>query len=175
VKFVPTPLAGAFVIELERINDDRGFFARTWCEREFTAHGLDARLAQCSVSFNERKGTLRGLHYQEAPFEETKLVRCTRGAIFDVIVDLRPESPSFRKWFAAELNAENCRALYVPVGFAHGFQTLVDRSEVFYQISEFYRPELARGIRWDEQALRIDWPLPDPIVSERDRLLPELE
>ena len=169
MKFLPTPLAGAYLIELEQLDDERGFFARSFCQNEFKAHGLDPVVAQCNVSFNRRRGTLRGLHYQAAPHAEAKLVRCTRGAVWDVIVDLRKGSLTVRQWHAAELTAENRRALYVPAGFAHGFQTLADDTEVLYQMSEFYHPESARGVRWDDPALGIDWPVPDPILSNRDR------
>lgn len=169
MRFVPTPLAGVFAIELDRIEDDRGFFARSFCQEEFRAHGLEPVVAQCNVSFNRLRGTLRGLHYQDAPHEEAKLVRCTRGAIWDVIVDIREESVSRYRWHAVELTAENRSALYVPRGFAHGFQTLVDDSEVLYQMSEFYHPESSRGLRWDDPAFGIPWPLPDPILSPRDR------
>lgn len=169
MRFAPTPLAGAFLVELERLADERGFFARSYCEDEFRRHGLPPALAQCNVSWNRRRGTLRGLHYQAAPHEEAKLVRCTRGAIWDVIVDLRAGSPTRWRWHAAELNAENRLAFYVPEGFAHGFQTLADDTEVLYQMSEFYHPELARGLRWDDPKLGIRWPLAEAIVSERDR------
>jgi dTDP-4-dehydrorhamnose 3,5-epimerase len=174
MRFVATPLAGAFAIELEELGDERGFFARSFCREEFRARGLDPAVAQCNVSFNRRRGTLRGLHYQAEPHAEAKLVRCTRGAIWDVIVDLRPGSPTARRWFAAELTAENRRALYVPAGLAHGFQTLADDSEVLYQMSEPYYADLARGVRWDDAALAIPWPVKDVIVSERDRALPVL-
>jgi dTDP-4-dehydrorhamnose 3,5-epimerase len=170
LKFAPTPLAGAYVIELERIEDERGFFARSFCQQEFLARGLDPVVAQCNVSFNRRRGTLRGLHYQAKPHEEAKLVRCTRGKVWDVIVDLREDSPMLLRWYAAELTADNRRALYVPKGFAHGFQTLEDDSEVLYQMSEFYYPDLARGVRWDDPAIGIRWPFPDPVLSGRDRL-----
>ena len=166
---MPTPLGGAFAVEIERIEDERGFFARSFCQEEFRARGLDPVVAQCNVSFNRQRGTLRGLHYQDKPHEEAKLVRCTRGAIWDVIVDLRENSATRYRWHAAELSAENCRALYVPRGFAHGFQTLADDSEVLYQMSEFHHPESSRGLRWDDPAFGIEWPLPDPIVSSRDR------
>jgi dTDP-4-dehydrorhamnose 3,5-epimerase len=169
VLFIETKLAGVYIIELEKIEDDRGFFARTFCQREFEAHGLNPRIAQCSVSFNRRKGTLRGMHYQVAPYEESKLVRCTMGAIYDVAVDLRPDSLTHKQWMAVELTEDNRRALYIPAGCAHGFQTLVDDAEVYYQISEFYHPEVAKGIRWDDPAFGITWPLSDPILSERDR------
>lgn len=170
--FIETKLAGVYIIELEKIEDDRGFFARTFCQREFEAHGLNPRIAQCSVSFNRRKGTLRGMHYQAAPYEESKLVRCTMGAIYDVAVDLRPDSLTHKQWMAVELTEDNRRALYIPAGCAHGFQTLVDDAEVYYQISEFYHPEVAKGIRWDDPAFAITWPLPDPVLSERDRSYP---
>ncbi|HXG47284.1 MAG TPA: dTDP-4-dehydrorhamnose 3,5-epimerase [Methylomirabilota bacterium] len=171
--FTPTPLAGAFVLDLERREDERGFFARTFCAEEFRAHGLNPRVAQCSVSFNRRRGTLRGLHWQAPPHAEAKLVRCVQGAIYDVIVDLRPGSPTFRRHFALELAAATGRALYVPEGFAHGFQTLAEDTAVFYQMSEFYHPESGRGARWNDPAFGIDWPLANPIVNERDRAYPD--
>jgi dTDP-4-dehydrorhamnose 3,5-epimerase len=174
LKFEPTPLTGAFLVTPECIGDDRGMFARTFCQNEFSRHGLAALVAQCNISFNLRRGTLRGLHFQSAPHEEAKLVRCTRGAVWDVIVDLRAGSSTLHQWFAAELNAENRAALYVPAGFAHGFQTLVDDSEVFYQMSEFYHPQLARGVRWNDPVLAIDWPVGQPILSSRDEQLPLL-
>jgi dTDP-4-dehydrorhamnose 3,5-epimerase len=167
--FTETELSGAFIIDVERLEDERGFFARTWCEREFEARGINARLAQCNVSFNKKKGTLRGMHYQVAPHEEAKLVRCTMGAIFDVIVDLRRESPTFKKWVAVELNERNRRMLYVPEGFAQGFQTLEDDTEVFYQMSEFYAPEHARGLRWNDPAFQIRWPEAETVISPRDQ------
>jgi dTDP-4-dehydrorhamnose 3,5-epimerase len=173
MKFIETQLPGAFVIAPEPLNDARGFFARTFCAREFAERGLDPSIAQCSVSFNHRRGTLRGMHYQSAPFKEIKLVRCTAGAIHDVILDLRPSSPSFRRWIAVELSAANRHMLYVPAGMAHGFQTLEDATEVFYQISEPYAPGHARGVRWDDPAFAITWPLGEPILSERDRCYPD--
>jgi dTDP-4-dehydrorhamnose 3,5-epimerase len=173
VKFSPTALAGAFIVDIEPAQDERGFFARTWCRCEFEQHGLNADLAQCSVSFNRRRGTLRGMHFQEKPHEETKVVRCTRGAIYDVIVDLRRDSPTFRKWIAVELNADNRRMLYVPAGVAHGFQSLVDDTEVFYQISVPYHPESARGVRCDDPAFGIRWPVAERIISDRDRRYPD--
>lgn len=169
MKFHTVPLNGAYLIELERLEDERGFFARSFCQDEFRAHGLEPVIAQCNVSFNRKRGTLRGLHYQAEPHAEAKLVRCTRGAIWDVIVDLREGSPTTRKWYATELTADNWRALYIPKGFAHGFQALVDDTEVLYQMSEFYHPESARGVRWDDRALAINWLLPNPIVSKRDQ------
>lgn len=171
--FSPTALPGAFVIEPERREDERGFFARTWCAREFEAHTLVTRLAQCSVSYNKRKGTLRGMHYQAAPHQETKLIRCTAGAIHDVIIDLRPASPTFKRHFGVTLSAENRRMLYVPVGFAHGFQTLLDDTEVFYQISEYYSAEHSRGVRWNDPAFGIAWPDDDRTISGRDREYPD--
>ena len=159
----------AYTIELEPTVDERGFFARTWCAQEFKSRGLNPNLAQCSVSFNRQKGTLRGLHYQNEPYPEAKLVRCCSGSIYDVILDLRPTSPSYREWFAVELTAANRKMVYVPQGFAHGFQTLADETEVFYQISESYRPELAGGVRWDDPQFAIKWPVREPIISERDR------
>lgn len=170
--FRETPLAGAWVLEPERFEDERGFFARTYCRREFEAHGLEPSIAQCSVSFNHRRGTLRGLHFQAAPHEEIKLVRVTRGAIWDVIVDVRPGSPTFKRHFGIVLSAENRHELYIPKGMAHGFQTLEDETEVFYQISEYYASESARGFRWDDPAFAIPWPEPVTVMSEKDRNLP---
>jgi len=169
MKFESTPLDGAFVVSLQRIEDERGSFARSYCAREFAAQGLEPLSAQCNLSWNARRGTLRGMHYQADPHREAKLVRCTRGALWDVIVDLRPESPSFRHWHGVELSAANALALYVPPGFAHGFQTLLDDTEVFYQMSAFHDPELGRGVRWDDPAIGIRWPLADPLLSQRDR------
>lgn len=171
--FTETYLPGAFIVESERLADERGFFARAWCRREFEARGLNPRLAQCSISFNARRGTLRGMHYQAAPFEEVKLVRCTSGAIYDAIIDLRPASPTFKRHLSVVLSAENRAMLYVPEGFAHGFQTLVDGAEVFYQMSEFYAPDHARGVRWDDPAFGIDWPPAERIMADRDRLYPD--
>lgn len=173
--FRETPLPGAWVLEPERIADERGFFARTWCRRDFEARGLDSTIAQCSVSFNHRRGTLRGLHFQVEPHAEVKLVRVTRGAVWDVIVDLRPGSPTFRRHFAVVLSAEAGNQLYIPKGVAHGFETLEDATEVAYQISAFYAPEAARGYRWDDPAFAIPWPEPVTVISERDRTLPLFE
>jgi len=166
--FHPLDLEGAVLVDAEPREDGRGLFARTFCCEEFAALGLCNRFVQCNTSYNARRGTLRGLHFQAAPHEEIKLVRCTQGTILDVIVDLRPASPSFRRWAAVELSAGNRRALYVPAGFAHGFQTLTDAAEVFYQMSEGYVPGLARGVRWDDPAFAISWPVEPPILSERD-------
>jgi len=171
--FTETKLAGAFVIELERHTDERGFFARTFCQQEFEAHGLKAEVAQCNVSFNKRKGTLRGMHYQAAPFAEAKLVRCTAGSIYDVIIDLRPVSATFKRHFAVELSAENHRMLYIPEDFAHGFQTLEDDTEVFYQMAQRYSAEHARGVRWDDPAFGIEWPKGERIIIERDQNYPD--
>ena len=166
--FTETKLKGAFIIDIEPREDERGFFARSWGEDEFKKHGLNPRLVQCNISFNKKRGTLRGMHYQIAPFAEAKLVRCTTGAIYDVIIDLRNDSPTFKKWFSVELSAENRRALYVPEDFAHGFQTLVDNTEVFYQMSEFYHSECSRGLRWNDVAFEIEWPISDVVISEND-------
>jgi dTDP-4-dehydrorhamnose 3,5-epimerase len=173
VIFRETPLAGAYVIEPEPREDDRGFFARVWCDAEFAAHGLDTKIAQSSISWNRRRGTLRGMHFQGPPHEEVKLVRCIRGALYDVIIDLRPASPTFTQHVAVELNAENRRALYIPRGFSHGFQTLEDDTEVLYQISEPYAPGSARGVRFDDPAFGITWPVRNPIMHERDRYYPD--
>ena len=169
VKFIETKLLGAFIIELEPLADDRGFFARSWCRREAEAHGLRPDWLQCNISFNEKRGTLRGMHWQAAPGEEIKLVRCSRGAIYDVVIDLRRDSATFTQWIGVELSAENYRMMYVPKGFAHGFLTLDDRSEVFYQMSEFYVPEHARGVRWNDPAFAIEWPFAPTVITEKDR------
>jgi dTDP-4-dehydrorhamnose 3,5-epimerase len=171
--FKETILKGAFVIELEPSSDERGFYARSWCQREFKEHGLNPALVQCGISYNKKKGTLRGMHYQAAPQAQAKLVRCGRGSVYDVIVDVRPESATFKKWVAVELTADNRRMLYVPEGMAHGFQTLEDDTEVLYQMTEFHDSESDRGVRWDDPAFRIDWPSADRIMSERDRAFPE--
>lgn len=169
MKFTETPIAGAYVIEIEPVLDARGFFARTWCADELRARGLETDVAQCSISFNRKRGTLRGLHYQAAPHEEVKIVRCTAGAIFDVIADPRESSPSSGKWFGIELTAANRRMLYIPAGVAHGFQTLEDDTEVSYQMNVPYAPESARGIRWDDPRFAVAWPIPNPILSAADR------
>ncbi|MGB7537224.1 MAG: dTDP-4-dehydrorhamnose 3,5-epimerase [Anaerolineales bacterium] len=167
--FSATGLPGVFVIDPEPHADSRGFFARTFCQNEFAGHGINFSVAQCNISSNTVKGTLRGMHYQSEPFAEAKLVRCTMGALYDVVVDLRPGSPAFRQWLGMELTAQNRRALYIPEGLAHGFQTLVDDTEVLYQMSEFYHPECARGVRWDDSAFKIEWPIKNPLISDRDR------
>jgi dTDP-4-dehydrorhamnose 3,5-epimerase len=168
LKFTETKLKGAYIIEPELITDERGFFARSWCQKEFTERGLNANLVQCNISFNLKKGTLRGMHYQAKPYEEAKLVRCTMGAIYDVIIDLRPESSTFKQWIAVELTAENRKMLYIPEGMAHGFQTLVDSTEVFYQMSEFYQAESASGVRWDDPTFAIQWLGTHFIISKKD-------
>lgn len=172
--FRETKLRGAYVIEPERRADDRGFFARTWCRQEFQAHGIEDAFVQRHLSVNPVRGTLRGLHYQEAPYEEGKLMQCTRGAIFDVLVDLRHDSPTFGKWMEADLTAENYRMLYAPKGVAHGFQTLRDDTEVSYLVSQYYVPQASRGIRYDDPWIGIRWPLPVSRISERDRSWPML-
>lgn len=169
--FTPTELTEAYIIDIDRHEDERGFFARSWCAEEFASHGLDPGLVQCSISFNRKKGTLRGMHYQAPPHAEDKVVRCTAGAIYDVIVDLRPDSDTYKRWLAFELSAANRRAIYVPQGFAHGFQTLEDDTEVLYQMSQCYHPESARGIRWNDPAIGIKWPVSNPVISERDQSL----
>ena len=173
--FKETILPGAYVIEPKKIGDDRGYFARIWCKREFQQHGLRADLAQSNVGFSHRKGTLRGLHFQKAPHEEVKIVRCTRGSMFDVIVDLRPESPTYKRWFGVELNDENSRMIYVPEGFAQGYLTLTDNTEMSYHTSQFYNAEAASGVRYDDAALGIRWPLTATVISEQDRNWPLIE
>ena len=170
--FRETRLKGTFEIYLEPKTDERGFFARLWCQREFENHNLNPRVVQCNVSFNPRKGTLRGMHYQAPPFAEAKLVRCTRGSVYDVAIDLRPGSATFKDWVGVVLTAERRNVIYVPEGYAHGFLTLEDDTEVFYQMSEFYHPESARGFRWDDPAFEISWPGEVRIISERDRSYP---
>jgi len=172
--FRETELPGAFVIEVQILGDDRGFFGRSFCRNEFAERGLNPDVAQCNISFNRDAGTLRGMHYQRAPHAEEKLVRCTRGGLYDVIVDLRRKSPTFKQWVAVELTEDNCRMLYIPRGFAHGFQTLVDNTEILYQMSEFYHPESACGVRWNDPAFRIQWPAKgQAILSDRDRSWPD--
>jgi len=167
--FADTNIKGVFIIEPEVIKDERGFFACTWSQEEFENRGLNARLVQCNMSFNHKRGTVRGMHFQQKPYEETKLVRCTRGAMFDVAVDLRPDSPTRYQWAGVELTSENRRMLYIPEGFAHGYQTLVDDTEISYQMSEYYHPESARGLRWDDPVFGIKWPCEVSVISERDR------
>jgi dTDP-4-dehydrorhamnose 3,5-epimerase len=175
MKFYETKLQGVFEIHLEPYLDERGFFARSWCQQAFASHSLHTKVVQCSVSFNVRKGTLRGLHYQAVPYAETKIVRCTRGALYDVVVDLRSQSPTFKEWIAVVLTATNRHMVYVPEGCAHGFLTLEDETEIFYQMSEYYYAESARGVRWDDPAFQIVWPSEVAVISERDRTYPNWE
>jgi len=170
--FKEIALKGAFIVEPDLIEDERGFFARTWCQHEFDQHGLNSNFVQCNISFNKHKGTLRGMHFQRAPYAEAKLVRCTTGSVYDVIIDLRPESNTFKHWYGLELTVSNRLALYVPEGFAHGFLTLADHSEVLYQMSEFYQPNYASGVRWNDPSINIIWPAisltANIIISSRD-------
>ncbi len=174
MRFLETGLADAFLIDLDLASDERGFFARSFCEREFESRGLASRFVQCNVSFNHQEGTIRGMHWQAAPNAEAKLVRCTSGAIFDVIVDLRRDSKTRKKVFGTELSSQNRRMLFIPAGFAHGFQSLCDDSEVFYQMSEFYAPEAAHGFRWNDPDVGIRWPRELSVISDHDRSLPLL-
>jgi dTDP-4-dehydrorhamnose 3,5-epimerase len=173
--FLETKLKGAYIIEPEKLLDERGFFARSFCVTEFEKHGLNPRLVQCNISFNLQKLTLRGMHYQKAPCAEAKLVRCTRGAIHDVIVDLRPDSTTFKAHLAIRLDEFNRTMLYIPESFAHGFLTLEDNSEIFYQMSEFYSPQHAAGFRWNDPCFGIQWPLEVAVISERDRTYPDYQ
>ncbi|HEY9510690.1 MAG TPA: dTDP-4-dehydrorhamnose 3,5-epimerase [Verrucomicrobiae bacterium] len=174
MKFSPARLSGIWIIDLELRADDRGFLARTYCEREFSLHGLNTRWPQCNLTLTKERGMIRGMHFQAEPQPEIKLIRCAAGAIFDVVVDVRRDSKTFGQWEGFELTAENRRTLYVPGGFAHGFQCLLKDCEVFYQMSEVYVPELARGIRWNDPQVDVRWPIENPILSERDRNLPLL-
>lgn len=171
MKFIETALKGAFLIDPELLKDERGFFARTWCRKEFEQHGLNSDWVQCNISYNKRKGTLRGMHYQIVPYAEAKLVRCTMGAIYDVIIDLRPDSATYCQWISAELSAENRKMIYIPQGFAHGFQTLLDSTEVFYQMSEFFAPGYARSVRWNDPQFKIRWPETERTISEKDQTI----
>ena len=171
--FVETKLTGAYLVKLEPHEDERGFFALSWSEKDFAERGLESRVVECNVSFNRKKGTLRGMHYQAAPYSQVKLVRCTRGAIFDVIVDLRPTSTTFKQWLGFELSAENHHALYIPRDFAHGFQTLTDEAEIFYQMSDPFVPGSGRGVRWNDPAFGIDWPADARIINQRDADYPD--
>ncbi len=175
MKYTPTPLEGAYIIDIESHQDERGYFARVWCAREFEAHGLNPALLQCNIAYNKRKGILRGMHYQRAPWSEVKLVRCTRGAVYDVIVDLREHSPTRLQWTGVELTQDNHRMLYVPEGFAHGYLTLEDDSELFYQVSQVYTPEAEGGLRWNDPAVGIDWPdVGELLISPKDSVWPLL-
>jgi dTDP-4-dehydrorhamnose 3,5-epimerase len=171
--FTETKLKGAFIIDVKKIEDSRGFFGRSWCEKEAAEHGLASRMVQSNISLNHKKGTLRGMHFQHFPFRENKLVRCTRGVIVDIIIDLRPESPTHKQWVAVELNAAEHRMLYVPESFGHGFQTLEDNCEVFYQVSQFYSQQHASGVRYSDSAFGITWPLPVSEISDNDRNWPD--
>ena len=173
VIFTETALRGAFVLDVEPHRDERGFFARAWCARELAEHGLETRIAQCDLSRTVRRGTVRGLHYQQAPHAQVKVVRCIAGAVWDVIVDLRPDSATYTRHVGIELSAENHRALYVPAGFAHGFQTLTDDVELFYQMSDYYVPDAGAGVRWNDPAFAIAWPIGDPFMNDRDRNYPD--
>jgi dTDP-4-dehydrorhamnose 3,5-epimerase len=175
VKFTPAPIEGAFLIDVERIGDERGFFGRLWCEREFDEQGLVARIAQSNIGVSSRRGTLRGLHFQRPPHEEVKIIRCPRGSVFDVIVDLRPESPTYRRWFGTELNQDNATMLYVPEGCATGYLTLENDTEITYLTSEFYVPEAATGVRYDDPAFGIEWPDEITVLSDNDRSWPDFE
>ena len=168
MKFFETELKGSYIIELEKLEDERGFFTRIWDKKKFQSKGLDSDLVQMSFSFTKKKGTLRGMHFQKKPFEETKLVRCTRGKIFDVIIDLRPESNTYKKWIGVKLKSDDLKMLYIPEGFAHGFQTLEDDTEVFYQMSNWFSPEHVRGIRWNDKEFDIKWPIKCSIISKKD-------
>lgn len=171
--FTPTKLQGAYILEVKKIEDERGFFGRSWCKQELEAHGLNANVVQANVSYNKVKGTLRGMHFQKAPHQETKLVRCTRGAICDVIIDLRPDSPTYKQWIAVELTESNYRMLFVPEDFAHGFITLEDNTEVTYQVTQYYTPGAEGGIRWNDPAFHIEWPIEPVVVSGKDQAHPD--
>jgi dTDP-4-dehydrorhamnose 3,5-epimerase len=174
MRFTEARLPGAFMIDLEFIRDSRGFFSRAWCERELAQNGLETRVAQCNLSHSGHRGTLRGMHYQRPPFQEAKVIRCIRGSMYDVIVDLRPDSPCFRGWMGVELSASNRRSLYVPPGFAHGFQTLEDDTEAFYMTSEFFTPDAEGGVRWDDPVFGIRWPIDPPsVISDKDASWPD--
>ena len=168
MKFIDTEIDSVYIIDLELMEDSRGFFARSWCKNEFREQGLNIDIVQCNISYNNKKGTIRGMHLQTKPFEESKLVRCTQGSMFDVLIDLRENSDTFRKWISVILNSGNRKMVYIPEGVAHGFQTLEDDTEVFYQMSEFYHPECAMGFRWDDPAFEISWPLEPMLISEKD-------
>ncbi len=173
MKFKETKLKGAYTIEIEKIGDDRGFFARAWCKREFQDHGLTASLAQANIAFNRERATLRGMHYQLFPFEEAKLIRCIKGKIFDVMIDLRPDSVTYKEWVGIELSEDDHRFIYVPENFAHGYLTLSENTEIFYQVSQFYTPESERGLRWDDPTFGIKWPLNEGLnISEKDQNWP---
>lgn len=175
MKFVDTELQGVFIVELDKIVDDRGFFARAWCAKEFETAGLNPNLFQGNISFCRHRGTLRGMHYQAAPHQEAKCVRCTRGAIYDVCVDLRPDSSTYLRWLGIELSEENHKMMYVPEGLAHGYVTLIDNTEIFYLVSQYYAPEFERGIRWNDKLFSIVWPITDVVLSAKDRNWPDFK
>jgi dTDP-4-dehydrorhamnose 3,5-epimerase len=175
VIFLETSLSGAYIVEIEKHFDQRGFFARGWCQQEFETQGLDSQIVQSNISFSKEMGTIRGMHYQHAPYQESKLIRCTRGSIFDVIIDLRSDSPTLGQWFGVELNEKNYRMLNVPKDFAHGFQTLTDNTEVTYLVSQIYMPGAEVGLRFDDQAVGIEWPLPVSVISDKDKNWPDYE
>ena len=166
--FTETKLYGAYIIEIEKSEDERGFFARTWDKKIFQKNRLGSKVVQCNISFNKKKGILRGIHFQKKPYEEEKLVRCINGCIFDVIVDLRSTSKTYKEWFGVELSSKNYKSIFIPKGFAHGFQTLEDNTEVFYQMSQYHMPEYSNGFRWDDSSFRIKWPIKHPIISQKD-------
>ncbi len=172
MKFFETSINGAFIIEPDLIEDERGFFARSWCQKEFIRAGLNPNIVQCNISFNNMKGTIRGMHFQAKPHQEAKLVSCTQGAIYDVIIDIRTTSSTYKRWFAVELTAENYKMLYIPEGVAHGYQTLVGDSNVFYQMSEYFHSKSAKGIRWNDPLFNIDWPIMRTIISDKDLKYP---
>ncbi|MHA6250226.1 dTDP-4-dehydrorhamnose 3,5-epimerase [Pontibacter sp. CAU 1760] len=173
--FTETKLKGAFIIDVKRLEDERGFFGRSYCKREMEEHGLNTNMVQANVSYNKKKGTLRGMHMQVSPYEETKLVRCTRGAIYDVIIDMREDSETYKQWIGVELTADNYRMLFVPEGFAHGFITLEDNSDVTYNVTQYYTPGSERGIRWNDPAFNIEWPIEPQVISEKDQAHPDFE
>ena len=175
MNFTATKLEGVFIIDLKRFEDQRGFFATSWSRREFEARGLNSNVVQCSLSLSHRRGTVRGMHWQAAPHAQAKLVRCTRGAMHDAVIDVRPESPTFKQWVAVELTDDNHRMLFVPEGFAHGFQTLEDETEMFYQMSALYHPESEHGVKWNDPAFGLTWPLEVAVISPRDLAFPDFE
>ncbi len=169
MKFLETKFKGVYLIEIEKNLDERGFFARTFDKKQFLELGLDVNLFQCNISFNKKTGTLRGMHYQDSPYEEIKIVRCTQGKIFDVIIDLRPDSSTYREWISFKLSSQNYKMIYIPKGFAHGFQTLEDNTEIFYHMSDCYMPKYANGIAWNDKSINIKWPIENPIISDNDK------
>ena len=171
--FTETKLKGAFILEVKRLEDERGFFGRSWCKKEMEDHGLNSNVVQANVSFNHKKGTLRGMHFQFSPYQETKLIRCTKGAIYDVIIDLRKNSPTYKQWIGVELTEDNYKMLFVPEDFAHGFITLQDNTAVTYQVTQYYTPGAEGGIRWNDPAVGIEWPVPVEVVSQKDKVHPD--